>query len=242
VTLRIDLLRGAVQNLVKTAGEARQADGAAYRMALFETDTNQANPAFDLNLYTLQPLTDDLSAGGAAEAAARTIAPLEMYNNNQVTPGDGNFDMDTFLDNDIANLNQLIPTPGRGDDDKPQEVLLIVTDGLNDQTPRRTYSPMDWNGVNCAAVKNRGVRIAVLYTTYVPLNDMWYLSQVAPALPKGLPIGLPASTPVGSDPMALAAQQCASPGLFYQVSTDGDISAAMQALFQRAIRPVRHTA
>jgi len=44
---------------------------------------------------------------------------------------------------------------------------------------------------------------------------------------------------LGVDPMALAAQQCASPGLYAQVGTDGDISAAMQALFRRAVQTPR---
>jgi hypothetical protein len=243
VTLRIDLLRGAVQNLMKIAVQTEKTNNATYRMALFETDTNQANAANDLELYPLQPMTRDLSAGGSAYAAAGTITALEMYDNNNLLPGDGNFDMDTYLDADIASMNGLMPAPGHGGDrpgDMPREVLLIVTDGLNDQTPRRTYSPMDWSGVNCTAVKSRGVRIAVLYTTYAPMNDdPWYRSQVAPVLPTGLPPGLPPSTPVGADPMALAAQQCASPGLYDQVSTDGDISAAMQSLFRRAVQPVR---
>jgi hypothetical protein len=39
--------------------------------------------------------------------------------------------------------------------------------------------------------------------------------------------------------MALAAQQCASTGLYYQVSTDGDISAALQALFEKVIASAR---
>jgi hypothetical protein len=249
VTLRIDLLRDAVQTLVTTAAEAEKADKATYRMALFETDTNQPNPADDLILYALQPMTRDLSLGGSAHAAAKKIAALEMYNNNHLLAGDDNDDMDTDLDSDIARINGLMPAPGDGANhpgDTPREVLLIVTDGLNDEpwqtdhraveTPWRIYSPMDWSGVNCTAVKKRGVRIAVLYTTYVPLNDdRWYRSQVAPLLPEGLPPGLPPSTPVGADPMALAAQQCASPGLYDQVSTDGDISAAMQTLFRRAV-------
>ena len=41
--------------------------------------------------------------------------------------------------------------------------------------------------------------------------------------------------------MALAAQQCATSGLYYQVSTDGDISAAMQALFQKVVSTARLT-
>jgi hypothetical protein len=243
VTLRIEQVRDAVQNLVTTAAQTEESDNATYRVALFETDANQANAANDLDLYALQPLTSDLSPGGSAYASAGKITALEMYNNNHLLDGDSNGDMDTYLDADISSMNGLMPAPGNGSNhpgDKPREVLFIVTDGLNDETPRRTYSPMDWSGANCAAVKKRGVRVAVLYTTYVPMNDdPWYRSQVAPALPTGLPPDLPPSTPVGSDPMALAAQQCASPGLYGQVSTDGDVSAAMQTLFRRAVQTVR---
>jgi len=53
-----------------------------------------------------------------------------------------------------------------------------------------------------------------------------------------LPI-LPSNTPVGTDPMALATQQCASPGLYYEVSTDGDVSAALVHLFQEAVAQAR---
>ena len=36
-------------------------------------------------------------------------------------------------------------------------------------------------------------------------------------------------------------KSCASPGLFFQVSTDQDISAAMAALFQQAVATARLT-
>ena len=240
--LRIDLVREAVRDLVNTAAQSERIDGGHYRMALYENDSNQGDPAADLALFPLQPLTGDLAT---ARRAAAEIAPLEVYRNNLLVKGDFNDDMDTFLDADISAMNGLIPAPGSGadsPDQMPRGVLFIVTDGLNDQTPRRTYSPMDWSGVNCAAVKKRGVRIAVLYTTYEPGNDPWYLYQVAPRLPKGLPPGLPPSTPVGSDPMALAARQCASPGLYEQVGTNGDISAEMRTLFERAIQTAGLTA
>jgi len=34
-------------------------------------------------------------------------------------------------------------------------------------------------------------------------------------------------------------ESCASPGLFFQVTTDGDITAAMQTLFQEAVSSAR---
>jgi Flp pilus assembly protein TadG len=243
VTLRIDLLNLATQNLMTTASSMAATYKSTYRMALYLTDVNQSNPGNDLNLDTLQALTPNLTL---AKSQAATIGSLEMYQNNHLVSGDGNSDMDTFLDADLATMNTTMPAPGNGTNNKgdsPQEVLFIVTDGLNDMTPTRTFSPMDWSNANCAAIKARGIRIAVLYTTYEPLNESFYLNNVVPALAafSGLPVGLPAGTATGSDPMALAAQQCASTGLYYQVSTDGDISAALQALFEKVVTTARLT-
>jgi Flp pilus assembly protein TadG len=240
VTLRIDLLNTAAQNLMDTATTTEANDHAAYRMAIYETDVNQATPANDLNLYTLQALTSNLAT---AKSQAATIGALEMYQNNHIVSGDSNSDMDTYLDSDLTAMNALIPTPGTGTNnptDKPQEVLFIVTDGLNDETPSRQYPPIDWSGAKCNALKNRNIRIAVLYTQYIAASGgSWYTGHVQPSLPTGLPAGLPSSTPVGSDPMALAAQQCASPGLYYSVTTDGDVSAALIHLFQEAVAQAR---
>jgi hypothetical protein len=221
---------------VNTAAHMEKDDNATYRMALFETNTNLPKADDELKLFKLQPITRDLSVRGAAYGSAGKITALEMYANNWLQAGVNNFDMETYLDSDIASMNALIPAPGSGaPGDRPREVLFIVTDGLNDETPRRTYSPMDWSGANCAAIKKRGVRIAVLYTPYLPVpGDPWFSNQVAPVLPKGLPPGLPPSTSVSPDPMALAAQQCASPDLFEPVGEDGNVALPMRTLFQRA--------
>jgi Flp pilus assembly protein TadG len=248
VKLRINLLRNGVQTLMGDASTTEQSDLATYRVALYETDSNQANSANDLGVNELQPITSDLT--GAAFTAAGNITALEMYTNNNLQTGatnGSNGDMDTSLDADVSEMNTTgdpnrIPDPGNGAaGQQPQEVLFIVTDGLNDTTPSRTYAPLDWNGTICSAIKTRGIRIAVLYTQYLPLPapSGWYEQHVAPALPTGLPPGLPVGTPVGSDPMALGAQQCASPGLFYEVSTNGDIATALQTLFQEAVQTAR---
>ncbi|HEY1425191.1 MAG TPA: hypothetical protein VGF50_00840, partial [Caulobacteraceae bacterium] len=240
VTLRIDLLNTATQNLMTSAASMSAAYKTKYRMALYLTDTNQANSANDLSLYTLEALTNNLNQ---AKTQAASIGSMQMYQNNHLVSGDANGDMDTYLDTDLVSMNTLMPAPGNGTNnagDSPQEVLFIVTDALNDVGSPRAYPPMDWTGANCAAVKARGVRIAVLYTAYIPFPG-WYQTNVAPGLPSGLPPKLPASTAAGSDPMALAAQQCASPGLYYEVSTDGDISAAMQALFEKVVTTARLT-
>ena len=242
ITLRIDLLNTATQNLMTSAAAAEVTYKSTYRMALYLTDSNQSDPSTDLSVYPLEGLTPNLSD---AKTKAATIGSLEMYQNNWLVSSDGgaNQDMDTYLDAALTSMGAKMPPPGTGTNnagDTPQEVLFIVTDGLSDVGSPRNYPPMDWSGANCAAIKARGIRIAVLYTTYVPFPG-WFETNVQPSLPTGLPPKLPSTTPVGNDPMALAAQQCASQGLYYEVNTDGDISAALQALFEKVITTARLT-
>ena len=88
----------------------------------------------------------------------------------------------------------------------------------------RCQAPFDTTW--CTTVKNRGIRIAVLYTTYLPLpTNSWYNTLVAPF-----------QSQIGTD-----MQSCASPGLYFAITTDGDITAAMQALFEEAVSTARLT-
>jgi hypothetical protein len=69
-------------------------------------------------------------------------------------------------------------------------------------------------------MKNRGIRIAVLYTTYLPITaNPWYNQWIAPF----------------SSSIATNMQACASPGLYFEVSPSQGISEAMNALFQKAV-------
>ena len=66
----------------------------------------------------------------------------------------------------------------------------------------------------------------MLYTAYLPLpTNSWYNSWIAP-FQSQIPNNM---------------QSCASPGLYFAITTDGDISAAMQALFQQAVATARLT-
>jgi Flp pilus assembly protein TadG len=213
VTLRIDLVNQAVQNLMTVAPTTAAANNTSYRAGIFTMDY-----AFN----TLSALTSNFAA---AQAAAANIQAVEVYDNNCLTKSICNSDEDSYLDSGLGSINALMPLPGNGTanvGDSPQEVLFIVSDGLNDEVVGggRTYPPISTNTNWCTTIKNRGIRIAFLYTTYNPLpTNSWYNSYVAPVQPN----------------IATAAQNCASPGLFYQVNTDGDISAALAALFRTAV-------
>ncbi|MFY0080132.1 hypothetical protein ABTQ07_20700, partial [Acinetobacter baumannii] len=71
----------------------------------------------------------------------------------------------------------------------PQKVLFFVSDGVADAyypttctrttTGGRCQEPI--NTAGCTAIKNRGIKIAVLYTTYLPLpTNSWYNTGIAP--------------------------------------------------------------
>jgi hypothetical protein len=104
-------------------------------------------------------------------------------------------------------------------------VLFIVTDGVEDEGNRIIEAINDLGaapagnsaGTNwCTTIKNRGIKIAILYTDYlaVPANS-FYETNVAP---------------IQSD-IGPAMQACASPGLFYDAAIGSDLGQALAALF-----------
>jgi hypothetical protein len=127
-----------------------------------------------------------------------------------------------------------MPNPGLGTPaSTPQEVLFIVSDGVDDEVSSSCSESLDGNRCQapfstswCTTVKNRGIQIAVLYTAYLPLpTNSWYNDWIAPF-----------QSQISSN-----MENCASPGMFFTVTTDGDITAAMQSLFAQAISTARLT-
>jgi hypothetical protein len=134
--------------------------------------------------------------------------------------------MDTDFDSAMTQMNTIMVPPGTGaTNSTPQEVLFLVTDGVEDAmvSGSRVQALMDTSW--CTTVKNRGIRIAVLYTQYLPLpTDTWYNTYISPF----------------QSQISGNMQGCASPGLFTAVTTDGDISAALVSLFNTAVMTASH--
>jgi hypothetical protein len=129
--------------------------------------------------------------------------------------------------------------------DTPQEVVFLVTDGVDDMfvsssssctgTPLKVGSryrcQQPINTAICTTIKNRGVRIAVLYTEYLQLpTNSWYNTYIS-ALNNPSP---------SAGQIAQNLQSCASTGLFYDVQSGGDITAALNALFQKVVETAPH--
>jgi hypothetical protein len=187
-------------------------------------------------LTPIQTLTSNLStAKSAASVIDLMTVPYQNYASDTLTDfGDV-----------LTDINSAIFNPGSGTSASPQKFLFFVSDGVADralgspacsqsttngtdpQTGKkyvRCQEPLD--NSFCTKMKNRGIKIAVLYTTYLPLpTNSWYTTWIAPF----------------SSKIATNMQNCASPGLYFEVSPSQGISDAMTALFQKAVQQARLT-
>jgi Flp pilus assembly protein TadG len=283
VQLRVDLVNQATTALMTTAPATATENNTTYAVNIYTLDLGYNNvpstynwngdsvgaapglvpdPAITKGLETvftwpvafanIDTETNATMVSGftSATTAANGIAPLESN-----SEGDDSY---SFIDEQgLKGMYGLMPTPGNGGSapgDTPQEVLFIVTDGLNDSdsdgtTPTKscigatslyTYYGRPQFCVNqtinsatsnsyCTDIKNKGIRIAFLYLRYNSLAPYdGYVNDIEPwQYPSGV---------TGTDEVEQAAIACASTGLEFTVDTDGDITTAMQALFQKAVQ------
>jgi len=155
-----------------------------------------------------------------------------------------NSDQDTDFEAALGNINKEIASPGDGTTAaKPQKILFLVSDGVADANYPITCSQPTSGGrcqepitvADCTAIKDRGVKIAVLYTTYLALpTNSWYMTWIDPfnAGPYG---------PSVNSKIAQNMQSCATPGFYFEVSPTDGIAQAMEALFQKALQSARLT-
>jgi len=242
VTLRIDLVTNAVNQLLNTWTNCPQSGISGGVMqcmsALNNTTYKSALYTFDTGLNTLATLTSPTSAG----TQVSNIALMSVLYQNCVTSSSCNTDYGTDIAGALSSLNSIMPAPGLGSNstgDTPQEVVFLVTDGVEDKivsscpnasfaSNSRCQQPLDT--AMCTTIKNRGIKIAILYTEYLQLinlgasqniTDSWYMSWVNP-------YDGPTSA---TGQIAQNLQACASPGFFSDVTTGGDISTALTNLF-----------
>jgi Flp pilus assembly protein TadG len=222
VTTRIDVVRSATQQMMDTAA-ATETFLNQFRAAIYTFGTSCTDPG----LVTVKSLTSSLSSAKSAAASIDLMTiPYQGYNNDQCT----NFD-DVLTD-----LNAKIPTPGNGTSaTSPQKFLFFVSDGVNDANNPTSCSKPLYGGTRCqepidtsvcTKIKNRDIKIAVLYTTYLPLpTNAWYNTWIGP----------------WQTQIATNMQNCASPGLYFEVGPNQGISEALNALFKKALAEAHFT-
>jgi len=233
IGLRTDEVPVAVSALMSTADTDRANAGGTppnYRMSV---------SIFDDSATQIMTRTASYTSTWASASSSYKIK--EMWANNQdcnsqvscTGSGSGTADAKTNFDNAFSFVNGIMPNPGNGTNvagDTPQEILFLVTDGMEDElySGTRYYQPIN-NPVRqqnwCDTIKARNIKIAALYTTYLPLQDPWSVSNVMPFVPN----------------LGPAVKACASPGLYFEVSPGSSIAAALSALFQLAVQSAHLT-
>jgi len=207
VTTRIGVLRKATQNLMDTA-QSTASHIDQYRTAIY---------TFNRNVQQISKLTSNLTAAQTSAAAIDLVTvPKQNDNNDEYTDFPGA----------LKHMNNIMPDSGSGARGSPQQVLFFVTDGVGDSNVKgtRTIAPIDT--ALCQQIKDRGIKIAVLYTTYLPLpTNQFYMDNVDPWVATISPM----------------MQSCASPGLFFEVSPSEGISEAMNALFLKVTQEAHLT-
>ena len=261
VTLRIDRVKQAVQSLMTTAQSVSTTNRNTYGVAIYTFDwqLNSSSPIFAPSGkpgVVQTPVTPNSTTSytvATIQNYANNIAVLPVYKNNWLTSSNNNSDADTSIAGALSGLNKIMPNPGNGTNvtnDTPQEVVFLVTDGVEDVnittdaytgscnktlTGKRCQQPLD--PTICTTIKNRKIRIAVLYTEYddaaLHKTNNWYDSWIYPF--NGTSTG-------STSQIETNLQTCASsPDLYQKVSTNGDITSALQALFLKVASDPRLT-
>lgn len=213
VKMRIDIVRQATQKLTETA-KATRVTSDQFRMAVYTFGTK----AESMGLTTVSGLSEDMdNVKSLANGVDLMTIPYQGYNNDQTTS----------FDTALKNIKAIVGNGGKGNTKSDRErVLFIVADGVGDSEKpsgctkntngNRCQEPIDTKF--CTPIKAQGVKIAVLYTTYLPLpkND-WYNTWIKPFQAE----------------IATKMKECASDGYFFEVGLDSDLSAAMNALFYK---------
>ena len=220
-TIRIDVVAQAVAALT-TEAEKTQSYSNQFRMAAYTF----GETAMDVKLLKVADLTSNLSKVKEGTQNIKLMSiPYQGYNNDQ----------QTSFDAVLTNISEEISAPGNGNSStSPEKVVFFVSDGVGDSykpkgctkklTGSRCQEPIDLK--YCTALKDRGIKIAALYTTYLPLpNNSWYNSWIKPF----------------QSEISTRMQSCASPGMFFEVSPTQGIEAAMKALFNKVVRSPRLT-
>lgn len=219
VTTRIDVVGQATASLMDTAADMQLVPNQ-YRMAVYTF----GEKAEDTKLLEVVPLTADLALAKSSSSKIDLMSiPRQGYDNDQQTD----------FDRAMTQIGSKMGLQGDGNSSMtPEKVLFFVSDGVGDSykptnctkrtTGGRCQEPIDTR--LCSALKSQGYRIAVLYTTYLPLpTDGWYNQWISPF----------------QSEISARMQDCASPGLFFEVSPTQGIADAMSALFKRVVTSPR---
>ena len=248
LSLRKDEVVAAATQLIPFAANQASQYHVTYQAQMFSFDWTKSGNSTPVN--TLNSLTNVASYGSGFSAASLFPADDYWWKNSQPTSSTNINDRASEFGNMLTKMNAVIPTAGTGAPGvTPQKILFIISDGMLDQPngSGRYFGPLtNTELATCTAIKAKGIKIAVLYTQYLPeslAGDSWSQSNVAPFLPAP-PSPYSATNAGSSDQVLTKLQSCASPGsdgspLVQTVTTNDNITTALQQLFSTALQSAR---
>jgi hypothetical protein len=221
VTTRINVVASATAALMDTAQDSRISSNQ-YRMGVYTFGERAEDTRL---LEVVSPTTDLKSAKAKAAKIDLMSIPKQGYDNDQQTD----------FDRALTQVGEKMGDAGSGlTANDPEKILFFVSDGVGDSykptdctkktTGGRCQEPIDIR--HCQALKDKGYKIAILYTTYLPLpTNGWYNTWIKPF----------------QDEIPRKMKACASPELFFEVSPTEGISEAMNQLFLKIVNTPRLT-
>jgi len=180
---------------------------------------------------------------GAISTAAQNLASL-LDTGNNASLGSGG----THFENAFSSMNSLVTTVGTGlSSSSPLPFVFIVTDGSQNYQTQwgGNWSSQNWSATSavpynnsatfippntvtstnyCTKMKNRGIKIAVLYIPYETIQNATTFANSEDVY---------ANKNIPNIPSAL--QACASPNFFYTANAPTDINNALIAMFNQAV-------
>lgn len=248
ILLRKDDMVSAASQLIPFAAQQASLYQVTYRAQMFSFDWTRSGNTTPVR--TLNSLTNVSSYASGFSADSLFPADDYWWKNSMPTSSLNIDDKATETANMLTAMNNIIPTAGTGAPGAtPQKILFIITDGMLDQPngSGRYFGPMRSTDLaKCTTIKGKGIKIAILYTQYLPeslVGDSWSQSNIAPFL-MAPPAPYPAGNAGSSDQVLTGLQSCASPGtngapLVQTVTADDDITTALQQLFSTALQTAR---
>jgi Flp pilus assembly protein TadG len=234
VTLRADTVKQATSGIVSALQTA-----------------SQANNAFSIGIYTFNSaLTRVYPSSGEAgsdwtTAAADVGAPPTSGSSTKTDTGIqpalaglSGTNNNTNFQEAMADLatNDLTPAGYGTSPASPRKVLLLITDGMEDDSNTNARDAMPYTA--CQQLKGMGYNIYVIYMPYYPLMETYYLQYLT-----GIAEGSGASS------IAYNLQQCSSStgpsdlSTYYLVATNqAGLSAALKTFLSSVLSaPARFT-
>ncbi|MEK4034367.1 pilus assembly protein TadG-related protein [Methylocystis sp. IM3] len=207
VTLRIDVVKKATQNMIASANS-------------IATDKN-----IKFAIYTMQ--FDDLTrlaslSSDYTNALATAAGKIDLGPSDPGGPGDSD------LAAPLASLTNIVPASGDGKSAaNPQNFVFIMTDGVRDvynATVPWGHAVSAFDDSWCAALKNKGVTVGVIYTTYFPIDQRTAHDQAYNDLVKPI---------IGQVQPNL--ESCASTGYYFEAQDGPEIEQKVAELFKKAV-------